>query len=98
MPNKLVNFKAPIRPLSINLESIVYNTFEQDTVKYTKYREAITKALKKVAERGNNKANAVVLGAGRGPLVSALLEAYYALVSNGLISFGLSVLAVEKNR
>ena len=37
--------QAPLQPLMDNLESQIYETFEQDPVKYRRYEEAIEKAL-----------------------------------------------------
>lgn len=63
--------QAPLQPLADNLDSAVYNTFEQDLTKYRKYREAVEAALKDIGGTGRHAEEAVVyvLGAGRGPLV-----------------------------
>jgi protein arginine N-methyltransferase 5 len=42
--------QAPLQPLMDNLESQVYETFEQDPVKYRLYELAITKALLSIKE------------------------------------------------
>ncbi|PAV60874.1 hypothetical protein WR25_02285 [Diploscapter pachys] len=69
--------QAPLQPLADNLDSAVYNTFEQDLTKYRKYREAVEAALKDIGETGRHAEEAVVyvLGAGRGPLVTMTIEA-----------------------
>lgn len=36
----------PLQPLSVNLRSSIYSTFEADIIKYVKYTEAIGAALK----------------------------------------------------
>ena len=66
--------QAPLQPLADNLDSAVYNTFEQDLTKYRKYREAVEAALKDIGETGRHAEEAVVyvLGAGRGPLVGQI--------------------------
>ena len=37
--------QCPLQPLMDNLESQTYEVFEKDPVKYTKYEEAIRRAL-----------------------------------------------------
>ncbi|KAL7275964.1 hypothetical protein RUND412_001064 [Rhizina undulata] len=81
--------QAPLQPLSDNLESITYEVFEKDPVKYNQYEKAIELALR---ER-NAEENTVVavVGAGRGPLVSRALR---AAQSSGR---KITLYAVEKN-
>ncbi|CAB3402651.1 unnamed protein product [Caenorhabditis bovis] len=69
--------QAPLQPLSDNLDSGVYNTFEQDPIKYRKYGEAVELALKDIGEHEEIPEFVVIylLGAGRGPLATAILEA-----------------------
>ncbi|CAD6190319.1 unnamed protein product [Caenorhabditis auriculariae] len=69
--------QAPLQPLADNLDSCVYNTFEQDPIKYQKYKEAVELALRDFGESSAHPNSVVVyvLGAGRGPLVSACYEA-----------------------
>jgi len=65
--------QAPLQPLADNLDSVVYEGFEKDPVKYSKYEEAIFRALcDRPAETTQVLA---VCGAGRGPLVEAALRA-----------------------
>ncbi|CAI5446608.1 unnamed protein product [Caenorhabditis angaria] len=66
--------QAPLQPLSDNLDSGVYNTFEQDPVKYQRYRDAVQLAFMDIAK---DKESVVVylLGAGRGPIGTMILEA-----------------------
>lgn len=82
--------QMPLQPLKYNLQSQVYETFEQDPVKYYEYKRAISKAL---ADKSEHCELVVVyvVGAGRGPLVDATLEA--AKDS----SVQVKVCAVEKN-
>ncbi|PIK35137.1 hypothetical protein BSL78_28040 [Apostichopus japonicus] len=70
--------QCPLQPLSDNLESQTYEIFEKDPVKYTQYQEAVYKALlDRVPETEKDSRTTVVmvLGAGRGPLVTASLKA-----------------------
>lgn len=116
--DELVDFEdtlqIPLQPLSSNLESITYETFEMDIVKYIHYQEAIRQALiVKAAERDVHPYSdlddllpenfvdkkpevtftVLVVGAGRGPLVDACIEA--ARDSN--LFCLLKIIAVEKN-
>ena len=66
--------QAPLQPLQDNLENSTYETFERDTIKYTKYEEAICQALCDMAP-ATEVVVIMVVGAGRGPLVRASLQA-----------------------
>ena len=83
-----------------NLDSTVYETFEQDPVKYVQYKNAILQALfdiLKVEKTADEKEIVVmVLGAGRGPLVTATLEAEKD-IRKVLMHFTLKLYAIEKN-
>lgn len=86
--------QSPLQPLMDNLESATYEVFEKDPVKYARYEEAIQKCLNdRFTEEETRKHPAVVmvLGAGRGPLVRAALNA--AKTANRRIK----CYAVEKN-
>eukprot|EP00057_Strongylocentrotus_purpuratus_P006265 XP_011660739.1 PREDICTED: protein arginine N-methyltransferase 5-like [Strongylocentrotus purpuratus] len=86
--------QCPLQPLSDNLESQTYEIFEKDPVKYTRYQEAVYKALMdKVpeAQKASTKTIIMVLGAGRGPLVTASLKAAEQAERS------VHVYAVEKN-
>ncbi|KAF8127019.1 PRMT5-domain-containing protein [Boletus edulis] len=63
----------PLQPLMDNLQSITYQTFEQDPIKYHNYEEAIYRAL--VDRPDRERIVICVAGAGRGPLVSRCLKA-----------------------
>ncbi|KAG1667595.1 Protein arginine N-methyltransferase 5 [Nymphon striatum] len=81
-------------PLMDNLESQTYEIFERDPIKYTEYQRAICKALiSKVPESDieNKTLIVMVLGAGRGPLVTASLQAAK------LTERKIFVYAIEKN-
>ncbi|KAJ7104203.1 PRMT5-domain-containing protein [Mycena belliarum] len=65
--------QAPLQPLMDNLQSVTYQTFEQDPVKYRNYEEAIYHAL--VDWFGAEKIILCVAGAGRGPIVARCLSA-----------------------
>ncbi|PIL29772.1 hypothetical protein GSI_07977 [Ganoderma sinense ZZ0214-1] len=81
--------QAPLQPLMDNLQSITYQTFEQDPVKYRNYEEAIYLALKDWDKP--EKITICVAGAGRGPLVARSLKAIERAKVDAF------VYAVEKN-
>ncbi|KAF7374956.1 Protein arginine N-methyltransferase [Mycena sanguinolenta] len=81
--------QAPLQPLMDNLQSVTYQTFEQDPVKYHNYEEAIFQAL--VDWPGEEKIIMCVAGAGRGPLVARSLS---AIERSGRDAF---IYVVEKN-
>ena len=61
-----------------NLESQVYEIFEKDPIKYSQYQKAIAAALcDRVSEKEKLTKETVIMvvGAGRGPLVKAALQA-----------------------
>lgn len=70
--------QAPLQPLMDNLEAQTYETFEKDTTKYIQYQKAVHAALiDRVSEKDALTTSIVVMvvGAGRGPLVRASLQA-----------------------
>ncbi|KAL4956038.1 PRMT5 arginine-N-methyltransferase-domain-containing protein [Aspergillus filifer] len=73
--------QAPLQPLTVNLESITYEVFEKDPIKYEWYERAIVKALSDWAEQKKPTSNPdgrvvlAVVGAGRGPLVTRAIKA-----------------------
>ncbi|KAI0983726.1 hypothetical protein GJ496_008284 [Pomphorhynchus laevis] len=85
----------PLQPLKDNLESAIYETFEADKAKYSKYQEAISRAIadiKLLTPPNEDKPIIVfVLGAGRGPLVDCVIEAANINKAN------VKITAVEKN-
>jgi len=89
--------QTPLQPLTDNLESITYEVFEKDPVKYDWYEEAIKRALTdwkdddKAASGPNNTIVVAVVGAGRGPLVTRALRASKAA------KVDIELWAVEKN-
>lgn len=84
--------QAPLQPLSDNLESETYEVFEQDPVKYAQYEEAIFRFLTKRKEAtSQGPVYVMVVGAGRGPLVAASLDAAQRA------NVEVQVWAVEKN-
>ncbi|KNH07492.1 protein arginine N-methyltransferase 5-like protein [Perkinsela sp. CCAP 1560/4] len=73
---------APLRPLQENLENGVYEAFERDSVKYSAYQKAIAVALQEIRARKDfqkSGLNVAILGAGRGPLVTCMMEAAYKI-------------------
>ena len=89
--------QAPLQPLTDNLESVTYEVFEKDPVKYDWYERAIAQALKDWSEQGkpaSSPSGAVVIavaGSGRGPLVTRALQA------SQTAGVPVEVWAVEKN-
>ena len=86
--------QCPLQPLMDNLESQTYEVFEKDPVKYSEYQAAMTAALGDMVPEGERTTRVVtlmVVGAGRGPLVRAALNASQ---KSGV---KIRVFAVEKN-
>ncbi|KAI4216007.1 MAG: hypothetical protein LQ351_001503 [Letrouitia transgressa] len=89
--------QGPLQPLSDNLESITYEVFEKDPVKYDLYERAIRLALTDwvaAGHPGSSHSGAIVVtvvGAGRGPLVTRALRAAEDA------SVHIELWAVEKN-
>ena len=69
--------QSPLQPLTDNLESITYEVFEKDPIKYEWYERAIAAALEDLSAELNEPRKIVVavVGAGRGPLVTRALQA-----------------------
>ena len=73
--------QAPLQPLTVNLESVTYEVFERDPVKYAWYERAIASALsdwqaqRKPSSNPDGRIVVAVVGAGRGPLVTRALNA-----------------------
>nr|XP_033340412.1 protein arginine N-methyltransferase 5 [Megalopta genalis]XP_033340413.1 protein arginine N-methyltransferase 5 [Megalopta genalis] len=90
--------QCPLQPLMDNLESQTYEIFEKDPFKYTQYQTAIYEAILGIVNDSpdttddeDRKIVIMVVGAGRGPLVFASLNA--AEMANQKVK----VYAVEKN-
>lgn len=90
--------QAPLQPLTVNLESITYEVFEKDPIKYEWYERAIEKALRDWAEQKKptshpeGKVILAVVGAGRGPLVTRAIKA------SAQAGVEIDLWAVEKNQ
>jgi protein arginine N-methyltransferase 5 len=68
--------QTPLQPLMDNLESMTYEVFEQDPVKYIQYEEAIYRALlDRMDFKKDEPLVVMVVGAGRGPIVERALRA-----------------------
>ncbi|KRX24220.1 Protein arginine N-methyltransferase 5 [Trichinella nelsoni] len=83
----------PLQPLFEDLSAATYEVFETDSVKYMQYEMAIKEAISdKISGDDVPFFNVIVCGAGRGPLVTAVLKAleHFAIPAFQLI-------AVEKN-
>ena len=85
--------QSPLQPLTDNLESITYEVFEKDLVKYEWYERAIGAALQDLRSQIAESRNLVVavVGAGRGPLVTRALQAA------NMTAISIDCWAVEKN-
>ncbi|XP_037494442.1 protein arginine N-methyltransferase 1.5 [Jatropha curcas] len=85
--------QSPLQPLMDNLEAQTYETFEKDSVKYIQYlKEQLVKlVLDRVLMKSTVTTVLMVVGAGRGPLVRASLQAAEETGRK------LKVYAVEKN-
>ena len=89
--------QAPLQPLTVNLESITYEVFEKDPIKYAWYERAIASALSdwqaqhKPSSNPDGRIVVAVVGAGRGPLVTRALNASQ---STGV---PIDIWALEKN-
>ena len=89
--------QSPLQPLTVNLESVTYEVFEKDPIKYEWYERAVSKALRdwveqrKPASNPDGRVVVAVVGAGRGPLVTRALRA----ADNAGIS--IDMWALEKN-
>ncbi|KAK6824709.1 PRMT5 arginine-N-methyltransferase [Apiospora arundinis] len=89
--------QSPLQPLSDNLESVTYEVFEGDPVKYNQYEAAVAAALsdraqqKKPTSSSDGAVVIAVAGSGRGPLVTRALKA------SETTGVPVQVWAVEKN-
>jgi type II protein arginine methyltransferase len=96
----LDSLQRPLQPLKDHLEFSMYETFEKDPVKYSKYQEAIYMALKdgvSSMSSGPRVVTIVVAGAGRGPIVMRAIQAFLQLQLVPAIGVRLRVYALEKN-
>ena len=91
--------QSPLQPLTDNLESMTYEVFEKDPIKYDWYERAIAQALRDwksqgktvSSSRGTGSVVIAVAGSGRGPLVTRTIRASQ---DTGV---QVEVYAVEKN-
>ncbi|KAF3936344.1 hypothetical protein ABW19_dt0210169 [Dactylella cylindrospora] len=83
--------QSPLQPLADNLESMTYEVFERDPVKYNQYEKAVKIALEDLKEKGVENISVAVVGAGRGPLVTRCIR---AATNAGM---DIEMFAIEKN-
>ncbi|KAK6349511.1 methyltransferase protein [Orbilia brochopaga] len=83
--------QSPLQPLADNLESMTYEVFEKDPVKYDQYEKAVKLALEDLKNQGIEDICVAVVGAGRGPLVTRCIRA----ATNA--SLDIQIFAIEKN-
>lgn len=67
--------QSPLQPLTDNLESITYEVFEKDPIKYEWYEKAVALALQDLYSTLQRPIVLAVVGAGRGPLMTRSLMA-----------------------
>lgn len=70
--------EIPLQPLYENLDAYTYEVFEQDPVKYLAYQKAIEQAVIDKVPESEIETRTIILmvvGAGRGPLVRAAINA-----------------------
>ena len=104
--------QTPLQPLRDDLQSITYEAFEEDKVKYEQYACAIALAISDICgevllkQQQQLQLNIGVLGGGRGPLIRMVISAIQSVItthnSNNANSVCLSksnfrVFCVEKN-
>ncbi|KAK0417367.1 hypothetical protein QR680_012968 [Steinernema hermaphroditum] len=87
--------QPPLQPLHENLSSGIYDTLEQDPVKYVKYQEALELAIEDLYDRFDDVV-IYILGAGRGPLVNTALNSAAKFADQDGTS-KIQIVAVEKN-
>lgn len=80
----------PLQPLTEHLETMIYEVFERDQIKYVEYQRAIQRAMEDVPLDVEIPV-IMVVGAGRGPLVQASINA--SIIARRKVK----VYAVEKN-
>jgi spermidine synthase len=86
--------QTPLQPLKDDLDSVIYETFELDSPKYSYYQAAITSALMDTLSRLEEfPIRIAVVGAGRGPLIDAVIAA----ANNLRMGEYIEILALEKN-
>ncbi|EWC45687.1 hypothetical protein DRE_05248 [Drechslerella stenobrocha 248] len=83
--------QSPLQPLADNLESMTYEVFEKDPVKYDQYEKAVKLALEDLKNKGIEDICVAIVGAGRGPLVTRCIRA----ATNA--SIDIQIFAIEKN-
>ena len=81
--------QVPLQPLRDNLEAATYEIFEKDPVKYSVYRDAIRQAIQDRID--NTDLVIMVVGAGRGPLVTCCITAAESVKKK------VTIFVVEKN-
>lgn len=83
--------QQPLQPLMDNLPSSIYEVFEQDPVKYKQYEIALTRAFKDYKNNNQSEIVVMMVGAGRGPIVEAVMRA------RDLAKVRLKIYALDKN-
>ena len=83
----------PLQPLKDNLQSQVYQSFEEDNTKYKYYENAIFKCIEDL-KNNKNKLTIGIFGGGRGPIIRSAIN---AINNNKLDNDKYTLFCVEKN-
>lgn len=84
----------PLKPLSENLTSEIYDVFEKDSLKYNQYEKAIDLAIQDLISFKSIKCiKIIIVGPGKGPLISKLIK----LIEINDYESEFEIIAVEKN-
>lgn len=109
----LDQLQSPLQPLKDHLMNLTYEVFEQDPIKYKQYQYATQTCIEDIIYYNTTTISSsssngflrlqddtiivLVVGAGRGPLVSACCRAYRIVKMNKERIPKLKIYAIEKN-
>ncbi|MFH4975631.1 hypothetical protein AB6A40_002340 [Gnathostoma spinigerum] len=101
-PEYIDTLQIPLQPLADDLDSGTYATFEEDSVKYEKYGQAVELAIADLVYKINDGRKIIImlLGAGRGPLMQEIINAERRFNEKNRSRHNrvtLDLIAVEKN-
>lgn len=86
----------PLEPLYSNLDDCTYTTFQQDSVKYLKYEQAVEARLRDYHVM-IGEMNFLIVGAGKGGLIQSCLRALSNFKNSENVDIKVNLIAVEKN-
>ena len=85
----------PLQPLKDNLQSQVYQAFEEDNTKYKYYEKAIFKVIEDLLKDNKNmKLTIGIFGGGRGPIIRSVIN---AINNHNIEKENYILFCVEKN-